>query len=439
MAKKKPSSTETLSPSDDAKKGNARRRRWRIALLAFFVLLLLAALVVRWLLRPEYLAPAILDLAGDALGLEITATGIGEYRLRGTPQLIVRNVTAREKGSNKPVLTAERILISVPWSTLRARGRDLTATRLELDAPVFDIAAFQAWQSKRPPGETRIPTVTHGLRIVRGRVIGASWTIEALDGAIPSLAADKPLRAQLQGRYQTDTLRAPFDIALTLNKLGQASGVGVVGEIAPATAEWRLPTRIHLSGQLHTQDALRIDPLRVGASARYIAGDQSHPFALGIAGPLAFESGTVILRPAALALRGEGAIPTLDAAGGFSLAQELQLALEGQLREWPQAWPALPPPLGQSQAPLPFALGYAGKVDLSAIATLRLERDDTRFDGRFRLFDVLAWTDAFDNSTPLPPLSGRLTTPHLEVSGAVLRGVEIEMEDPTIPTEAAIQ
>lgn len=408
-------------------------------MLLFFALMLLATLAIRWLLKPEHLAPAILDLVGDTLGLEITATGVGEYRLRGTPQLIVRNVTAREKGADKAVLTAERIFISVPWSTLRARGRDLTATRLELDAPVFDIAAFQAWQARRPPSETRIPTLTDGLRIVRGRVIGAGWTAEGLDGAVASLSADAPLRAQLRGRYQGGALRAPFDVALSLVRLGAPSGLGVVGGVALEGADWRLPMRINLSGKLHTQDALRLERLRLGANARYVAGGRSQPFALGLAGPLSFESGMVSLQPAALALRGAGAIPTLDAVGGFSLADELQLELEGRLREWPADWPALPPPLGRSQAPLPFALDYAGKTDLSAIATLHLERDDTRFDGRFRLLEVLAWADAFDQSVPLPPLSGRLTTPRVEVSGAVLRGVEVDIEDPTIPTEAKIR
>jgi hypothetical protein len=417
----------------------SKRRRWKIVLLVLVVLSLLAALIIRWLLRPEYLAPAILDLAGETLGLEITATGVGEYRLRGTPQLIVRNVAAREKGADKPILTAERILISVPWSTLRARGRDLTATRLELDAPVFDIGAFQGWQAKRPPSETPMPTITDGLRIVRGRVLGAGWTIEALDGSIPVFSANAPLRAQLRGRYQADALRAPFDIALHLNKGDQAGGIGVAGEMALENGEWRLPMHLNLSGKLYTQDVFRIDPLRLGASARYVADGQSQPFALGIAGPLVFESGMVTLRPAAFALRGKGAIPTLDAVGGFSLADELQFALKGELLEWPQAWPPLPPPLGQSQAPLPFVLSYAGKTDLSAITVLHLERDDTRFDGRFRLLDVLAWADAFDESAPLPPLSGRLTTPQLEVSGAVLRGVEVEIEDPTIPVEAAIR
>ncbi len=448
MGRKNTSFAKTLSASgttagtdslSDASGKDAKRRRWKIALLVLVVLLLLAVLVIRWLLRPEYLAPAILDLAGETLGLEITATGVGEYRLRGTPQLIVRNVTAREKGADKPMLTAERILISVPWSTLRSRGGELTATRLELDAPVFDIAAFQAWQAKRPPSEAPMPTITDGLRIVRGRVLGGGWTIEALDGSIPEFSANASLRAQLRGRYQADALRAPFDLALHLNEWGQAAGVGVAGEVALENDEWRLPMHLNLSGKLYTQDVFRIDPLRLGANARYIAGGQAQPFALGIAGSLLFESGAVTLRPAALSLRGKDAIPTLDAVGDFSLADELQLALKGQLLEWPQAWPPLPPPLGQSQAPLPFALSYAGKTDLSAITSLHLERDDTGFDGRFRLLEVLAWADEFDDSTPLPPLSGRLTTPQLEVSGAVLRGVEVEIEDPTIPVEAAIR
>jgi hypothetical protein len=417
----------------------ARRRGSRTALLVLLALLLLAALTVRWLLKPEHLTPTILDLAGDALGLEITATGVGEYRLRGTPQLIVRNLSAREKGAPKPVLTAERILIAVPWSTLRARGRDLTASRLELDAPVFDLAAFQAWQARRPPSETQLPTIRDGLRVVRGRVIGAGWTIEALDGEIPAVSADQPLRAQLRGRYQAEALRAPFDIALAWNKLGQASGIGAVGGVALESGQWRIPMRLRLSGRLHTQDALRIDPLRLGAGARYIADGRSQAFALGIAGPLAFESGVLSLRPLAFALRGEAAIPTLDAVGSVLLSDDLRLALEGRLREWPQAWPALPPPLGQSQAPLPFALDYVGNPDFSAVAALHLQRDDSLFAGRFRLPDVLAWAGAVDDSTPLPPLSGRLASPRLEVSGAVLRGVEVEIEDPTIPSEAAIR
>jgi hypothetical protein len=115
-------------------------RRRKIALLVLAAVVLFGALMLRWLLDPAFLVPRMLKLAGNSLGLEITAKGENDYRLRGTPELVVRNVIAREPGSDAPVLRADRVFISLPWSTLRARGSDLTAQRLELDAPVLDAA-----------------------------------------------------------------------------------------------------------------------------------------------------------------------------------------------------------------------------------------------------------------------------------------------------------
>ena len=93
--------------------------------------------------------------------------------------------------------------------------------------------------------------------------------------------------------------------------------------------------------------------------------------------------------------------------------------LDGSLAGWPSTWPALPPPLGQSTSPLPFTLVYDGASDLSDIAALSLRRDQTAFDGRFRLFEVLDWSAASAKGSPLPPLSGTLTTPQ---TGSIGRG-----------------
>jgi hypothetical protein len=175
----------------------------------------------------------------------------------------------------------------------------------------------------------------------------------------------------------------------------------------------------------------------LGAQSRYVSGDTSLPFAWGLAGPLRLDSKAISLQPAGLSLRGKDAMPTLDSSGGFALADELRLQLQGDLAGWPSAWPALPPPLGQSVSPLPFALEYSGASDLSGIAALRLRRDQTAFDGRFRLFEVMDWSAAGANGSPLPPLSGTLKTPRLEVSGAVLEGVELQLEDPAIPANQA--
>lgn len=78
---------------------------------------------------------------------------------------------------------------------------------------------------------------------------------------------------------------------------------------------------------------------------------------------------------------------------------------------------------------MPFKLDYRGPANLSGNTGLQLRRDETRFDVDFRLPRVLDWLDQLATGTPLPPLDGRLSTPRLEIYGAVLEGVEIEFED----------
>ena len=409
-------------------------RRRKIALLGVAAALLAGAVAVRLLLDPGYLVPALLDKAGKSLGLEITASGIGEYRLRGTPQLVARNVIAREPGSKTAVLTAERLFISVPWSTLRARGHDLAAKRLELDAPVLDIAALQAWQARRPPSDTPIPTLASGIGIVRGTVIGDGWKIEDLAADLQSLRPDKALRAHLRGRYRGDDITVPIDLYTTLTKPASGAGVGIAGQVSLENAQWRLPSRVTLSAKLRTGRGLRLQRAVLAAKSRYVSGDTAMPFTLGIAGPLQFDAGGFRLQPAGLALRGDDAIPTLDAAGAFSQGEGgMHIDLGGSMANWPSAWPALPAPLGRSNSPLPFALAYVGPENMSGTANLKLQRDDTVFQGRFQLPEVLAWIDAAAQGSPLPPIAGTLQTPTLEISGAVLEGVEVHLEDPSVP------
>ena len=75
-------------------------------------------------MRPQTLGPRVLDMAGQALGLEISA-GEFDYGLRGSPQLVARDVSARVPGADTPLVEAERVFISLPWSTLRARGAEV--------------------------------------------------------------------------------------------------------------------------------------------------------------------------------------------------------------------------------------------------------------------------------------------------------------------------
>src|SRR5690606_913214 len=109
--------------------------------------------------------------------------------------------------------------------------------------------------------------------------------------------------------------------------------------------------------------------------------------------------------------------------GSVSIGRTLRLRLDGRIAGWPEAWPALPAPLSQSTSPLPFELDYKGGLAFADIAALALRRDDTRFDARFRLPEVLAWLEQVETGTPLPPLRGRLSAPRVEIAGATLEDV----------------
>ena len=432
--------TPAAAPSDAPRPRSRWKRRLALGFGALAVVALLLGVSLRVALRPENVTRLLLDKVGNALGLEITTRGVGEYRLRGTPQLIVRGVIAREPGATTAVLRAERIAISVPWSTIRSRGALLEVQRVELDAPVLDLPALQAWQAKRPPSETRMPTLTDGLAISRGRIDNDDWSIEGIDVRLPRLHPRQPVAGHLRGRYLDPPTRIDFDLDVALTRPANDVGAAALGNIAIARGEWRLPAWIKLSGPLHLGgDDLRITPARLAMSATYESGagaDQTRlPFALGLHGPVHFDEATWTLAPVGLALRGQDVLPSFDARGAIALGRRLVLRLQGQLPQWNEAWPALPPPIGQSASPLPFRLDYVGKPDTSDVATLQLHRDDTRFHGRFRLPEVLQWIGAASDGSPLPPMAGRVTTPQLEISGARLDGVEVELDDATIDSQ----
>ncbi len=406
------------------------RRRTALLLGAGAILLLLLALSLRFVLQPDRVAGFVLRSLGQSLGLEITATGASEYRLRGTPMLVVRNVVAREPGAATPLLRAQRAHVSVPWSTVRSRGDSLDITRIELDAPILDLAALQHWLATRPPGKTRLPTLSEGLQLKGGRIDGDGWRVDGLAIALPRLHPDRRVDARVAGRYQSGTLSLRFDVAAAMTRPANDAGIAIIGPITAKSDDWRLPARLKISAPLHfTDDGIRSTRLRASLSGRFESGETRLPFALAITSPLRVRGSTLALAPAGVAVRGSDAIPNLDASGALAHGTRLLVDLNGRLAAWPDAWPALPPPISRSDTPLPVSLHYLGHLDLSDAAHVRLQRDDTRFDARFRLPEITAWVAATAEGSPLPPLSGHLTSPRLEISGAQLEGVEVTIDD----------
>lgn len=424
------------------------RRRWRRRLLVLCAtpLALLALLwLVAWIaLPPERVVPMVLSQIGAALNLEISAEGDPASRLGNSPTFVVRNVVAREPGAATPLLRVERLLVALPWRTLRSLGDTLDLDRVELDAPALDVPALRRWLATRPPGGTRLPTLADGLHVRNGRVDGDGWRVEALDLSLPRLQPPQPLRATLRGRYADAGTQVPFDLAATLVRPASGSGVGIAGHATLLRDGWRLPAWLTLSGALHWNDGLQLLPLRFGASARYVAGETTIPFVLGAYGPLRRHGDAWTLVPAGVVVRGGGQVPTLDARGRLALGGRLLLALDGRIAEWPADWPALPPPLDRSRAPLSVSVAYTEATDLSGPLQLRVAREDPgsstgqalRFDGRLRIPAVADWAAAAARGSPLPPLDGRLEMPQVDISGARLEGVIVEFEDDGAPAEA---
>lgn len=408
---------------------SAPRRRLKFA-AALGVLLLIAALGLDYAMQPQRATALLLDRIGERLGLEITARS-ADYRLRGTPQLVLHDLVARRPGDADPLLRARRAFVALPWATLRSRGAVLEVERIELDAPVLDLPALQRWRSTRPPAEEpRVPTLTRGLRVVDGRIDNAGWHVDGIALDLPALAPGKPLQARLRGRYVDQPIRVPFDLQVAMSAPANGAGVAALGRVAAIGEGWRLPGRLHLSGPLRIGDGdFGMAPARIGLALRYLSAGTDVPFILGAHGPLRFERGVWSLQPALLQLRGRGRIPRADARGAVATGRRLVLRLAGAIAEWPAAWPALPAPLAESDAPLAFALDYAGRANLADAASLQMRREATQFEARFHLPRVLDWLDAAGTGTPLPPLDGRLRTPRLDIAGVQLHGVEMTFDD----------
>src|SRR3546814_15947904 len=91
-------------------------------LLTAAAALLLLALALHLLLHPQRVTGFVLNALGDALGLEITATGSSEYRPRGPPVPVLHDMVARQPGVATPLPRAWRAHVPAPLSPVRSRA-----------------------------------------------------------------------------------------------------------------------------------------------------------------------------------------------------------------------------------------------------------------------------------------------------------------------------
>lgn len=375
-----------------------RTRRWPWILAALAVLLALGGWWINRQLEPQRLTALVLARAGAALGLELTIDGMPEYALRPEPRLVLPRLVVRQPGAATPVLTAARAEVSLPWDTILG-GESLVITRVGLERPVLDLAALAAWQATRPAAPFELPTLTRGLSVREGRVVGADWTLEALALDLPELRPGQAANASLAGTYRNGTTTLSFD-----------------GKLSAATAGLASPLQLQAKGRLRK-------------------GDIDAPWSLDFKGAYDARGEHPSVDIAALALDSESPLPDMTAAGRVVFGEPTTIALKGELPSWPGTWPVLPAPLPDATAPLAYALAYQGAADFSAPLHLEVVREQTRVDSHFVLPELLAWLDA-DAANPLPPLLGTVETPSLVIGGATLDGVKVQFEDDAAPADA---
>jgi hypothetical protein len=343
------------------------RRRWswpkRLLLLA--ALLLAAFFALRALLQPERLGAFLLQQARDATGLTLDTVAPAQLGLWPDLHLELGGLSARAAPGTAPLLEIERVDAVLPWSALRAPTLKLRSLRLH--RVTLDLAALRTWLQQRgdagPPAPLRLPQLESALALEDSRIVGAGWRIEAFEFALPQWRDGQATQLRTSGRLERDGATA-LPFALQV-------------DTTPATGT----------------DGLRLDPLQLSWRDPANAAPQ-------------------------LTLRGWIALP--DAA-------RLQLALEGELAQWPAAWPPLPLP-GDDSDPVQLRLDYRGGFDLAGDAALVLTRDDERLDAQLAAGAIGTWLAGSDASW-LPPLQGRIDATRLQFGSVELRGVQLRIDE----------
>lgn len=370
-----------------------RKRRWPLYLGFTLALLAAAGLWVNYQLEPNRLARWVLGLVGPSQGLEISFSGAPLYSLLPQPRLVLPNVTARQPGADTPMLTAERVEISLPWDTVRGDG-PLAITYVELDRPSLDLAAFNDWRASRPPTtDSAIPTLARGVLVTGGSVEGDGWRVQDMDLTLGPVAPGKAAFLEFSGLLATDSFRARANGTLDVAKLTESTGFELIAEGTIEQDKRLMAYSLQAPCDFHRQ----APETTVNCAGVDFKGDSPLP-----------------------SLRADMFSMTLGGADGTALG------IEGWMRDWPADWPVLPEPQTADVRPTRFDIHYQGAADFSDPVSLKVERGETRLDATAVITEVQAWL-ANEDRTPLPPMLGRFTAPSLEIEGFTLENVQADI------------
>lgn len=365
-----------------------RARRIWIFLIGFGLILGIGALWLNQQLEPVKLTNTVLGKIGKDLNLKFEFEGLPSYAIKPEPRLILPNLKVINPLDNKVFLSAKRVEISLPWSTIL--GDTPHITRIEADTPVLDYPGLKAWQATRPETPFEIPTFTSGLEINNGQFLDAGYSITKIMLSLPHLENQQPLEADISGVFQQDKTIISFNGPLTIEKAGLNSGF-----------------TLQSNGELNL-------------------GDKPLPYQIKTSGNFASLEKSFNIEAKTLNLISESPLPKLQSVLTLSFGDNLKVNSSGTIAEWPKDWPTLPAPLNKQAKNIPYQLNYAGKYNFSDVIQLKLDIEKNSFSSTLKIAEIQTWADQTDGS-PLPPLHGQFEIQDIQLDGVSLEGISIEI------------
>lgn len=354
-----------------------RGQRWPLYAGGVILLLILLLSLLRHHMQPERLSASLLAQAEAATGLSLKLAVPADVSLWPDLNIVLRGLEARSEAGARPLLTAERVELALPWGTLWGREIELTALRLQ--RPQLDRDALAHWLSARPSAvgpaaPPKLPRLAAELAISEGRVFGRaaeSWELGGIDLQLSRLMPGEDFRLSLALEYREGALRMP----LQADAAGQLHAPGMPLELAPLALRW-------------------LDPGREGEELLRLNGQ------LELAWP-----------------------------------HRLQLLLEGRGQHWPQAWPALPQALDESPGDYALALEFVGTPEGRGPLRARFSRESLQAELQADAAELLDWI-ALPGPRSLPPAEFRAAMPLIEQQGLRIEGLQIELREAETDADA---
>ncbi|HVH34087.1 AsmA family protein [Tahibacter sp. UC22_41] len=201
------------------------RRPLRIAAVVLALLAIAVALLLHEYARPERVAALLTEQTQARLGLTLAFRAPARYALWPRLRLQLDDARFGLPGETTPLLTLQRLDVSLPWSSLR--DSRLVIEELRLQQPQLELGALQRWLARSddanaaPPDLSLHLVITDATLLQDGKALASEigfdgdidaqhmqrWWYELLEAA-PNANALPPLPGQARiGRMDLDGVR----------------------------------------------------------------------------------------------------------------------------------------------------------------------------------------------------------------------------------------